>query len=321
MIMPHYYYYLKPFIPRRLQVALRSMVAARKREGCRDLWPVDRKAGAAPEGWRGWPDNRRFAVVLTHDVDTARGHEQCGQLQKLEERLGFRSSFNFVAAQYPVSRNLHDQLRTAGFEIGVHGLVHDRTLYESLPAFRAQAQRINGYLRDWQAVGFRSPCMYHNLEWLQYLDIEYDASTFDTDPFEPQPDGMGTIFPFWVAGSEGRRGYVELPYTLPQDFTIFILLKERGIDLWKNKIDWIAENGGMALINTHPDYMCFDEVAGRFDQYPARYYEELLGYLKSRYQGCYWHPLPREMARFWKGNFRSPGPAAASPASLKGVDR
>ena len=47
-------------------------------------------------------------------------------------------------------------------------------------------------------MGFRTPTMFHHLEWTGELDIEYDSSTFDTDPFEPQPDGVGTIFPFWV---------------------------------------------------------------------------------------------------------------------------
>ena len=101
--------------------------------------------------------------------------------------------------------------------------------------------------------------MHHNLEWIHDLDIEY-ASTFDTDPFEPQSDGVGTIFPFWVSGNSNQKGYVELPYTLPQDFTLFILMKEKNIDIWKQKLDWIAENGGMALVNTHPDYMNFDEA-------------------------------------------------------------
>ena len=40
--------------------------------------------------------------------------------------------------------------------------------------------------------------MLHNLEWFHDLNVKYDSSTFDTDPFEPQPDGVGTIFPFWV---------------------------------------------------------------------------------------------------------------------------
>ena len=38
--------------------------------------------------------------------------------------------------------------------------------------------------------------MHHNLDWISELEIDYDMSTFDTDPFEPMPQGAGTIFPF-----------------------------------------------------------------------------------------------------------------------------
>lgn len=65
--------------------------------------------------------------------------------------------------------------------------------------------------------------MYHNLEWICELDIEYDSSTFDTGPFEPQSDGVGTIFPFWVPVNSSQKGYVELPYALPQDHALFVI--------------------------------------------------------------------------------------------------
>jgi hypothetical protein len=73
------------------------------------------------------------------------------------------------------------------------------------------------------------------------------AKEYDTDPFEPQPDGMGTIFPCWVQDGLPAKGFVELPDTPSQDFTLFVLMKERNIDIWKKKIDWIIEKGGMAL--------------------------------------------------------------------------
>ena len=301
-----HYYYVKPLIPRRLQILMRRWVAARKRETCKDCWPIDVQTGKAPEGWNGWPGNKRFALVLTHDVDTFKGHEKCRRLLHLEEDLGFRSSFNFVAAEYRVSCELRHHIHNRGFEVGVHGLVHNRKMYDTRTAFQSHAVRINDFLRNWQAAGFRSPCMFHNLDWLQELEIEYDASTFDTDPFEPQPDGVGTIFPFWVEGTHGRNGYVELPYTLAQDFTIFILLNGNSIDTWKEKIDWIAECGGMALLNTHPDYMKFNGAKPGFEEYPSAYYEHLLDYIKSRYEGSYWHTLPREMARFWRNNYGRP---------------
>ncbi len=139
--------------------------------------------------------------------------------------------------------------------------------------------------------------MQHNLSWMHQIGTEYDASTFDTDPFEPQPDAAGTIFPFWVAGLEGQ-GYVELPYTLVQDFTLFKVLQEQNIDIWKRKLDWIATNGGMALLNTHPDYMCFQGDIGG-SEYPVSFYEDFLKYARDQYDGDYWAALPREVSRFY----------------------
>ena len=98
-----YYYYIKPLIPRRVQIILRRYIAERKRLLYRDTWPIDPKAGRCPEKWQGWPGGKKFALVLTHDVDTFKGHEQCYQLMRLEESLGLRSSFNFVADGYQVS--------------------------------------------------------------------------------------------------------------------------------------------------------------------------------------------------------------------------
>ena len=140
--------------------------------------------------------------------------------------------------------------------------------------------------------------MFSNPEWILDLDVEYDTSTFDTDPFEPQPDGVKTIFPFWVQGNSDRRGYVELPYTMPQDFTLFVLMRENNIGVWKRKLDWIARKGGMVVMNTHPDYMNFNSERAGVDTYPAEQYESLLDYLRTKFSGRYWHVLPKEMARF-----------------------
>jgi hypothetical protein len=113
---------------------------------------------------------------------------------------------------------------------------------------------------------------------------------------------MGTIFPFWVSNGFSDKGYVELPYTLAQDFTLFVLMKEKTIDIWKQKLDWIVEVGGMALINTHPDYMNFGDSGLRFEEYSVEYYIEFLRYIKERYNEQYWHGLPKDMADFWLKN-------------------
>lgn len=297
------FYYIKPFIPRRLQIELRRKQAGLILRRCRQSWPIDEKAGRPPAGWSGWPAGKRFALVLTHDVDTERGHDRTLDLVALEEKLGFRSSFNFVPLRYSVSSRLRESLEKKGFEVGVHGLYHDGKYYTSKKNFLERALKINYYLKQWNAVGYRAPSMLHKLEWFHEFSIEYDASTFDTDPFEPDSMGMGTIFPFFVKGNNGHKGYFELPYTLPQDFTVFVLLQNRNIDIWKSKLDWIIQKGGMALVNVHPDYMYFGTRTPGYEEYPSRYYEDLLAYIKSNYAGQYWHALPKEVARFWRGRY------------------
>ena len=252
-----------------------------------------------PRGWPGWPNGKRFALVLTHDVEGCKGLSRVERLMNLERDSGFRSCFNFVPeGEYRVSSAVREMLTQAGFEVGVHGLEHDGKLYTSRKQFATKACRIREYLRQWNASGFRSPLMQHNLQWLHLLEAEYDSSTFDTDPFEPEPDGIGTIFPFWVPGSS-RGGYVELPYTLVQDLSLFQVLREQNIDVWLRKVDWIAENGGMVLLNTHPDYMSFEGKQER-DEYPVSHYAEFLRCVRERYEGAYWAALPREVAQYYR---------------------
>lgn len=304
MLARNIYYRVKPFIPRRLQISLRREIILRQRRLHAGIWPIDERAGRPPDGWTGWPEGKRFALVLTHDVDTEKGQERCLPIVDIERALGFRSCFNFVPERYPVSPGLRSRLMEEGFEVGVHGLRHDGDLYRSRKVFLEHAVLINRYLQEWGAVGFRSPAMHHNLDWIHDLDIEYDMSTFDTDPFEPQPDGVSTIFPFTVEKDSGRKRYVELPYTLAQDFTLFILMQEKGIDVWRRKLDWVAKKGGMALVNVHPDYMKFGVEKPGLEEYPARYYEELLEYVLAEYEGEFFHALPQQVARFWLSRTR-----------------
>jgi hypothetical protein len=361
MNLRDYYYTVKPFIPRSLQITLRRQIAKQKLKSVREVWPIDPEAGKAPQGWKGWPDQKRFALILSHDVDTAKGLERCLQLMDLEQQLGFRSSYNFVPEGYEIPKQVLKTLQGSGFRIGVHGLVHDEKLFGCRKVFERRAPRINNYIKEWGAVGFHSPAMIRNLDWICELDIEYDGSTFDTDPFEPQPDGVRTIFPFVVykrscqpfdtaqdfqlsalssqrwngadrrhpteysrQETEDRRlpqnqepgssshelsakshelpFYIELPYTLPQDHCLFVILKERDIRIWKQKLDWIAEKGGMALLNSHPDYMKFENGKCGLEEYPVQYYVELLEYVKKKYEGQYWHALASEVAEFWREN-------------------
>jgi hypothetical protein len=309
------YYFVKPAIPQNLRLALRRNIALRKRSRCADIWPINPATATRPKWWPGWPEGKQFAFVLTHDVEGRKGRDQSKRVAELEMEQGFRSSFNFIPeGEYDTPAWLRDFLVKNGFEVGVHDLHHDGTLYRSRGAFSRAAQRINQHLERWRAVGFRSGFMFHNLEWLKDLNVQYDASTFDTDPFEPQPDAANTIFPFWVPKSNGG-GYVELPYSLPQDSTLYLVLGEKSNDIWKKKLDWVAEQGGMALLNVHPDYVAFDGAPSR-SEFPAAFYRDLLAYVSSRYGSSVWHVLPKQVAQFVTRAFMPNTRAAENTSEL-----
>jgi hypothetical protein len=299
MIGRQLYYAVKPCIPRAGQVTLHRYHARHTRRSCRTTWPINPRAGEPPPFWQGWPQGKRFALVLNHDVDTARGQKRVCRLLQAEAELGFHSAFRFVPERYPIDERILDEVRCAGFEVGIHGLRHDGKLFRNRQAFDKRAPHINRYIASWDAQGFSSPAMHHHIPWMSSLNVQYGTTTFDTDPFEPQPDGASAIFPFAVYRAGRPVPYIEMPYTLPQDFTLFVILQLADNQVWKDKLAWIVERGGMALLNSHPDYMCMGASQHYIDEYPLPFYREFLAHIKSRYAGEYWHPLPCEMADFW----------------------
>ena len=48
---------------------------------------------------------------------------------------------------------------------------------------------------------------------------------------------------------------LELPLTTIQDYSLFHILGDYSINLWKQQIDIIREKNGLASFITHPDYL------------------------------------------------------------------
>ncbi len=164
MLLNRFYFRLKPLIPRPIRLGVRRWFVLQKRRQVKDVWPGSERA---PTAWPGWPNGKKFALVLTHDVESERGVENCYRLGELERRFGFRSSFNFVPeGGYEVPSVLRSWLSERGFEVGVHDLHHDGQLYSSREQFNRKVQRINQVLKEWDAVSFRSGYMLRNLEWI-----------------------------------------------------------------------------------------------------------------------------------------------------------
>lgn len=296
----NFYYKVKPLVPSALKQAIRRFFSTRTRESSRLGWPIEPRyaefqwevirqlliiTGCESLSFRYfWPDGGRFAFVLTHDVETADGQRYVRNIADLEEKLGFRSAFAFVPERYALDYDLIAELQERGFEIGVHGLKHDGKDFQSYSEFSRRATRINHYLKRFDTKGFYAPLTIRQPEWMQMLDIDYDRSFFDTDPFEPNPGGVMSIWPFTI----GR--FVELPYTMVQDHTLAILLQEPDTRLWQEKINFIKRYHGMALMVTHPDYLRYSHI--------EKLYVHFLNKMKE--SGDYWFALPRDVARWWR---------------------
>jgi hypothetical protein len=295
-----YYQAVRPILPAAMRAALRTWLLSRAQPGAGLNWPVEDRyvrfmtdmlaQVMTTNQWNEiphinfWPDGKRFAFVITHDIETDLGQKFVREIADLDAKYGFHSSFNFIPEKYPVDFELMDELKQRGFEVGVHGLTHDGRLFSSRAVFDARARKINGYLSQWHAAGFRSPMTHRNPEWMQALEMEYDLSFFDTDPYEPISGGTMSIWPFQV----GR--FVELPYTLVQDHTLMDTLGETTPRLWLEKIAYIRKNCGMALLNAHPDYL-------RKPAYLA-IYADFLRQVSEMPDS--WHALPGEVARWWR---------------------
>jgi peptidoglycan/xylan/chitin deacetylase (PgdA/CDA1 family) len=208
------------------------------------------------------------------------------EIADLEQERGFRSSFNIVASSYPIDHGVVRELKDRGFEIGVHGLRHDRSLFASRAAFVRQLPQVEEAVRALGAEGFRSPSTYRVYEWLAELPVLYDASMPHSDPFEPQPGGCCTLWPFAIGD------VIELPYTMSQDHTLFTLLEERSVEPWIRQVDAIEQRNGLIQCVSHPDPGYLGDADKR------ALYVELLDALANRTE--LWRALPRDVASWWR---------------------
>ncbi|MEO0161832.1 MAG: hypothetical protein ABIL39_03545 [candidate division WOR-3 bacterium] len=287
------FYSMKYLIPRFIQIFIRRLLANASKNTF-PAWPIEtyleefkRKilqnfSGDIPFIWF-WPNNKNFAFCLTHDVETKEGLKKIHKICDIEKRFGLRSAWYFVCEKYRVSDNLIKELKEEKFEVGIHGLKHDGKLFSSKSMFDKRKERIRVYVEKWNAKGFRSPSLLRNVEWIQELPVEYDSSFPDTDPFGPQAGGCLSIFPFFIGN------LVELPVTLPQDHTLFEILKQRDIGIWRRKLEWIEKMHGLALLIVHPDY---------FNSHLEKCYCELLEFVLRKEN--FWYATPVEIARWWR---------------------
>jgi hypothetical protein len=235
-----------------------------------------------------WPDGADACVTITHDVEGMAGKQLCSELMDLDESFGFRSSFQIVPeGRYVVSQEFLKGIRDRGFELCVQDLNHDGRLFDELGRFRQRVALINRFARDYGAKGFRSAVLYRNPEWFEYLDFSFDMSIPNVAHLDPQHGGCCTTTPYFIGN------LVELPLTTIQDYTLFRVLRERSIGLWKLQIDMILEKNGLVMLLIHPDYLVESDCRA--------VYTDLLAMLNElRTSRRLWFALPSEVADWWR---------------------
>src|SRR5579883_449553 len=86
---------------------------------------------------------------------------------------------------------------------------------------------------------------------------------------------------------------LELPLTTTQDYSLFHILQQRSLDLWKKQIAMIQQRYGLVSFIVHPDYVT--------EKWASELYNDLLAYLSElRSSQGMWIALPRDVADWWK---------------------
>jgi len=225
---------------------------------------------------------------MTHDVETAQGRDFCTALMDINDSFGIKASFQIVPeCRYAVTPSFLNSISKRGFEVAVQDLNHDGHLYRNRREFRKRAAKINLYGRHWGAGGFRAAVLYRKQEWFDDLEFSYDMSVPNVAHLDPQRGGCCTVMPYCV----GKL--LELPVTTTQDYSLFHILNDYSIALWKKQIDLIMEKHGLLSFIIHPDYITRNRE--RFT------YTTLLAHLATlRAEKGVWVATPGEVNCWWR---------------------
>jgi hypothetical protein len=235
-----------------------------------------------------WPDGHRFAVAITHDVDSAAGLDRSRALAAMEAARGKRACYYVVGLDYPLAPAAMDDLHAAGAEIGLHGPHHDnRIAFLDAKTAASQLDACSEVVHEHQMRGFRSPSMLRTPRLYSLLAdrFAYDSSMPDTGLL-PARNGCATVFPF-------TQRLSVLPLTLAPDGQLLGrgLGPDAVLAAWIAKGEWIATMGGVAVHLTHPEAGFSADAA----MYAA--HERFLDWVAGRDDA--WYATPAEIVEHW----------------------
>jgi hypothetical protein len=298
------YYFFRPILPVPVRKHLQRIHLRAWDRIPFPRWPVDisvetlmrhtmalmlesRRVEKIPFIWF-WPDGAPSCAIMTHDVEGASGRAFCHDLMDLDDSFGIKSAFQIVPEMpRQTSKRLLAEIRSKGFEVNLHDLNHDGRLFQNRRQFLHRVAQINRYARELDCKGFRSGAMYRKQAWFEALEFSFDMSVPNVAHLEPQRGGCCTVMPYFVGN------VLELPLTTIQDYSLFHILGDYSIALWKEQIDRIRSQNGLISFIAHPDYL-------RPSRARAVYVELLthLSELRARHQ--VWIALPAAVDQWWR---------------------
>jgi hypothetical protein len=299
------YYFLRPLLP----VSIRKHLQKIYLNGWDTIpfpsWPVDRsvdklferllvlamrssQTDRLPFIWF-WPKGHKACAIVTHDVETTTGRDFCNRLMDIDDSFGIKASFQVVPEKrYTVPPAYLASIRDRGFEPNVQGLDHEGNLFQNRETFLKSADKINKYARQFGSKGFRSPILYRKIEWLRELDFSYDMSVPNVARLEAQRGGCCTVMPYFLPG-----GMLELPVTMSEDYTVFHIINDYSLKLWREQMSVILNGNGLMSFIVHPDYV----ISRREQDVYKRLLEELS---RLRSEQDVWVALPGEVDSWWR---------------------
>jgi hypothetical protein len=302
------YYQLRPLTNRSLRKYIQRFRAAKWQRMQFPQWPVDttvenicerllllalqaNQVACTPFIWF-WPDGARGCVSMTHDVETEEGRDFSAQLLDIDDLFGIKASYQVVPeGRYSVTAEYLNRFRDRGAEVCVQDLNHDGRLFDDRAEYLRRVALINRYGREYGAKGFRSAVLYRKPEWFGDLDFSYDMSIPNVAHLDPQRGGCCTVMPYFIGD------ILELPLTTVQDYTLFHVLNERSINLWKLQLEKTLSKNGFVSFIVHPDYIVESETQS--------VYRDLLSMLNElRKRENVWFALPRDIDRWWRARSR-----------------
>ena len=260
------YYLFRPFMSVAVRKHLQRFALRRWKQLPFPEWPVDttverllerllilcmkaQNLDEMPFIWF-WPEGASSCAIVTHDVETQAGLGFIPTLMDIDESADIPASFQIVPQkQYLTSRATVDMIRDRGFELNVHDLSHDGELFRNKENLLRGAVLVNRYLQELGAGGFRSARMHRNADWFDAFEMAYDMSIPNVAHLEPQRGGCCTVFPYFIGA------VLELPLTTCEDYSLFHILGDYSIRLWKTQMALIRARHGLISILVHPDYL------------------------------------------------------------------